>query len=50
MIYLLTKEKIEEMLYIDKMTNLPNRNSLIKAIKENSYEALILINIDNFKI
>jgi len=39
---------LEHQLYYDRLTNLPNRNSLLRDIN-NEQESLILININHFK-
>ena len=43
-----TKE-LKEQLYIDSLTRLPNRFSLVDDMKNSKYGSLILINIDDFK-
>ena len=44
-----TKElEQKKKLYIDKLTNLPNRNSLIEVLENSTKNQLTLINIDGF--
>lgn len=42
-------KELEYQLYTDALTALPNRKSLLKEIQKNSYNAIVLLNIDNFK-
>ena len=47
-----TKElnhKLEQQLYSDHLTSLPNRHALIRDMDNKKFYALMLINIDNFK-
>ncbi|WP_294894151.1 diguanylate cyclase, partial [Sulfuricurvum sp. RIFOXYD12_FULL_44_77] len=42
-------QKLEHQLHTDHLTELPNRNALIRDIHTSRFYALILLNIDNFK-
>lgn len=42
-------EELRHQLYYDKLTNLPNRKSLIEAINAQESATLLIINIDDFK-
>ena len=42
------KEELEEMLYSDSLTQLPNRNALLRDIKRDTPLCAMLINIDRF--
>ncbi len=42
-------KELEIQLYTDKLTSLPNRLSLIEAIKKTQKPFLVLLNIDSFK-
>lgn len=51
------EQRIEQLTYYDTLTNLPNRNQLLRQLdieisrnnREASYSALIFIDLDNFK-
>lgn len=42
-------KELEYQLYTDALTGLPNRKALLKEIQKNYYNAVVLLNIDNFK-
>lgn len=42
-------QKLSHQLYTDHLTELPNRNALLRDIHSNRFYALMLLNIDNFK-
>jgi len=42
-------QKLEHQLHTDHLTELPNRNALIRDMHTSRFYALILLNIDNFK-
>lgn len=42
-------QKLQHQLHTDNLTELPNRNALIRDIHSNRFYALMLLNIDNFK-
>ncbi len=42
-------KELEYQLYTDALTSLPNRKALLKDINQNCYNAVVLLNIDNFK-
>ncbi|MGD9716261.1 MAG: EAL domain-containing protein [Sulfuricurvum sp.] len=41
--------RLEQQLYVDHLTSLPNRQALLRDIHEDRFYALMLLNIDNFK-
>ena len=45
----LNEKKLRYKLYIDELTNLKSRKSLLEHIEKNKFETLILIDIDNFR-
>lgn len=43
------QEKLENLAFYDQLTNLPNRQKIIRDIMENSPTACAILNIDNFQ-
>ncbi|BCO10226.1 hypothetical protein GF1_26020 [Desulfolithobacter dissulfuricans] len=45
-----SKEKIQNMLYFDTLTGLPNRARLLEDLKKEKGYAIIIVNIDDFRL